>query len=284
MQADREFLMQNSRFKNEEEMQERLEELEALLQSRSEQLMESGKLATLGKISLEIAHEIRNPLTAITGFVELLDELIVADKDLKEDARSKMCRFTNTIRHSSSMIGEILNSLKTYSRDASNDPFNSASVADFVRHAVELCQFNLTHKSILFEVDEIAADLKSECRATQLCQVLVNLLNNAMDAVAPLSEKWIKLQVKDLGESVQLSVMDSGRGIDPGIVEMIYAPFFSTKEPNEGTGLGLSICKAILDEHRGQFYVDTECRNTRFVLEIPKAHVAEEKSSGLKKV
>jgi len=258
--------------KIEEDLVKNNEELEKVVHMRSEQLLKNCKLATLGQVSSEIAHDIRNPLTAITGFVELLDELIIDRVADDDGTKAQMRKFAGTIRSSGKMIENILNSLKVYSRDGSNDPFYKSSIKEAVQNAVELCHFHITHKSIHLEVDDVPDDLFSECRLTQICQVLVNLLNNAIDATDDLIEKWIKIEVEDLGESVKISVTDSGAGIDKEIGEKILLPFFSTKDPHRGTGLGLSISKAILVEHNGRFYIDFNCPNTRFVMEFPKWH------------
>ncbi|HEX4924120.1 MAG TPA: ATP-binding protein, partial [Bdellovibrionales bacterium] len=114
------------------------------------------------------------------------------------------------------------------------------------------------------------AELVIACRPTQISQVLLNLLNNAHDAVAEQTEKWVKLDVRDLGDSVELSVTDSGAGIPPEIQEKIMQPFFTTKQIGEGTGLGLSISKGLVDSHHGQLRLDAKSKNTRFVVLLPK--------------
>ncbi len=102
-----------------------------------------------------------------------------------------------------------------------------------------------------------------------LSKIILNLINNASDAVAGYSDKWIQLDVNKYPEFVQISVTDSGKGLSPEVAEKIMSPFFTTKERGKGTGLGLSICKRIAESHGGSFKYNSDCPNTQFVVQIP---------------
>lgn len=108
-----------------------------------------------------------------------------------------------------------------------------------------------------------------EVRPTQISQVLLNLLSNAIDAVEKSNEKWIELRGFTRDHSVFITVTDSGKGIPPVVASRLMEPFFTTKEVGKGTGLGLSISKRIIEEYRGQLYYDTSSPQTRFVIELP---------------
>jgi signal transduction histidine kinase len=99
---------------------------------------------------------------------------------------------------------------------------------------------------------------------------LLNLIGNSFDAVQELPEKWIKVNICDLGKEVEISVTDSGLGIPEAIREKITQPFFTTKEIGKGTGLGLSISRGIVESHNGRLFVDATCANTRIVVVLPK--------------
>lgn len=105
----------------------------------------------------------------------------------------------------------------------------------------------------------------------QISQVLLNLINNAADAIADLPEKKITLKIKKVTHFVEISVVDSGLGIDPAIAEKMMQPFFTTKEVGKGTGLGLSISKGIVEKHKGFISFDFNAKNTTFVISLPKA-------------
>ena len=103
---------------------------------------------------------------------------------------------------------------------------SAASVTVHPRYSVEL------------RVAPVEKSLRIDCRPTEISQVLLNLLNNAVDAVQPLPEKWVELQVKNVGKDVEISVTDSGRGIPEKIRDKVGQLFFTTKVVGQGTGLG----------------------------------------------
>ena len=144
------------------------------------------------------------------------------------------------------------------------------SVRSLIADTLELCQARFAAHEIPVVVSDIPATLELEGRPTQLSQVLLNLLNNAHDAVERLSSKWVHLDVKDEGETLELFVTDSGPGLPPEIRDKILTPFFTTKESSRGVGLGLSISASIVQSHTGELLLDPDCANTRFVVRLPK--------------
>jgi C4-dicarboxylate-specific signal transduction histidine kinase len=109
------------------------------------------------------------------------------------------------------------------------------------------------------------------CNEVEIEQVFINLINNAIDAVKDLPEKWVKLSVFDDGDNAVVRVLDSGKGIPEAIREKLFQPFFTTKQVGAGTGLGLSITKGILDEHKATISVDTHSSNTCFEIRFLKS-------------
>ena len=102
--------------------------------------------------------------------------------------------------------------------------------------------------------------------------MLLNLLNNSYDAVVDQPERWIKVDVLDKNELLEIAVTDSGPGIPAPIAEKIMSPFFTTKPPGKGTGLGLSISSNIMTDHGGSLTVDGSSPHTRFVISLLKKH------------
>jgi C4-dicarboxylate-specific signal transduction histidine kinase len=113
-----------------------------------------------------------------------------------------------------------------------------------------------------------------EARSYQIVQVLVNLLNNAHDAIQNQKEKWIRVEMMDLGNCIELAVTDSGPGIPEKIREKMFQPFFTTKDVKYGTGLGLSISMGIIHQHHGSLVFDEENAFTRFLLRLPKKQLS----------
>lgn len=116
---------------------------------------------------------------------------------------------------------------------------------------------------------DIGADIITLCRPTEIAQVLLNLLNNAHDAIQDLPDKWITIEYKVRDGEVDIVVTDSGRGIPRSLQDRLFQPFFTTKPSGTGTGLGLSISSQIVKSHGGSIRLDTECENTRFIVSLP---------------
>jgi len=127
----------------------------------------------------------------------------------------------------------------------------------------------LANLEIELKLSGFEVNFSIDCRAVQICQVLMNLVSNAIDAVQDQTPAWIALTVEKQAEFVRLTVRDNGKKITDEVAEKIFEPFFTTKEPGKGTGLGLSISKGIIDSHNGKLFHDKLAEHTSFVVEIP---------------
>jgi C4-dicarboxylate-specific signal transduction histidine kinase len=127
-----------------------------------------------------------------------------------------------------------------------------------------------TKHLIPIELFPIPKGLTLPCRKTEVSQVILNLLSNAIDAVTEVQDPWIRLHVKDQAEAIEILVEDNGPGIPAEIVDKIMLPFFTTKEVGKGTGLGLTISRTIAESHHGSLHLATEMPHTTFVLTLPK--------------
>lgn len=229
-------------------------------------MVASARLSSLGVLASGVAHEINNPLAVISIGAEQLEKLV---QNPNSD-RTLILATTAKVRHHVTRIERIVRGLRNLSRDGSSDPTSQKQVLGIIEESLDLCQSRFRAHGIEIVVRNVADNLWIECRPTLLSQVFMNLMNNAYDAVERLPEKWVHIDVEDCGDTIVLSVTDSGNGIPPELREKILEPFFTTKEFGKGTGLGLSISKAIIESHGGSLRIDTECPNTRFVIELPK--------------
>jgi signal transduction histidine kinase len=229
-------------------------------------LVSASKMAALGEIAAGIAHEIRNPLSSISLTTHLIETL---SKTGGLDAEAVK---TNTFRIKACVqrIATIVSELRDFSRDSSSDPFSPTPLNKIVDETLDLCSARFGSKGIKLDLGEFPHDWIVECRASQISQVLLNLLNNAHDAVASLDLRWVRLEGRELGETIEISVTDSGASIESDIVEKMMVPFFTTKPPGMGTGLGLSISSNIMTDHGGELRFDAGSPNTRFVVVVPK--------------
>jgi signal transduction histidine kinase len=220
--------------------------------------------SSLSEMASGVAHEINNPLTIITGRAQLLSRLISSKKASQEQSLEHVKKIIVTVER----IAVIIRGLMDFSRNAESDPFQRFNLASIFHNVKNLCSEKLLVNNISLSMTA-PSDLTIECRGVQLEQVLNKLISNAHDAVCDLQEKWIRIEATVVGETVEISVTDSGRGIDTEIADKIMQPFFTTKEVGKGTGLGLSTSKGIVEGHRGNLRLDRPSPNTRFVIEMP---------------
>lgn len=241
-------------------------EAEKLLSEQRVRMIENARLASLGVMAGGIAHEINNPLAVIAGCAERLE--ISSDNTRMDDADAK--KFLRMIRDNTFRIQKIIQSLRILSREASSDPFVASSLSTIIDTAMELCRERFRLNNVHWEVTLPETPLSFECRPTQIGQVLINLFNNAFDAVRESPEKWMRLFASDQGDYVEITVEDSGAGFSDEDAGKLFVPFFTTKPDQNGIGLGLSVSHAIVEAHHGEIHADTLSGHTRFTVRLPK--------------
>ncbi|MDZ4678694.1 MAG: ATP-binding protein [Oligoflexia bacterium] len=231
------------------------------------QSQNQARLASLGEMAGGIAHEINNPLAIIELKLDQLKSRI-EDKDFDN---AYAVQTIETVLKTSHRIAAIIKGLRYFSRDGTNDPLSVVTLKSIIESTLVLCTERFTHNNIKLIVPDLANDLTIECSPVQIHQVLLNLLNNAFDAVEKRSEKWVEIKLQDCGKEIKLIVKDSGLGIPASVELKMFYPFFTTKEIGKGTGLGLSISKGIILRHNGKLEIDHTQKNTTFIITLPKA-------------
>jgi signal transduction histidine kinase len=254
--------------------------LQSILKSRQieianeHKLMIASKMASLGELATGIAHEINNPLSIIVGRTQILKSKVEDFKAMRSEDLESCVQNLTKIEETANLIAKIIRGLNAFSRNTENDPMTMHSVRTIIDFAIDLCEDRLKSNQITITVRE-GRDTDILCRDVQITQVLVNLINNSIDAVDGLQEKWIEISASITPKKVVISVKDSGKGIAPHLVDKIMQPFFSTKEIGKGIGLGLSISKGIAESHNGKISYDPLCENTKFDLELPRTNDTE---------
>lgn len=230
------------------------------------QLVSASRLSAIGEMAAAITHEINNPLGVILGRAEMLARLV--DKNQLEPELLK--RQIETIQVTGKRIERIVRSMKSLAYQGFEDePFHLTSFKEMLNDSLELCSQRFENHGIKLFTPEVDDKLLVECRSHQIVQVLVNLLNNAHDAVLNLKERWVRIQVQAKGAIVEVMVEDSGTGIPEAVQAKLFDPFFSTKRLQYGTGLGLSISKSLISAHQGELIYDKKNPNTRFIIHLP---------------
>ena len=245
--------------------------VEQELEARRAQMVSSSRLSALGMMAGGIAHEINNPLTVIHASAANISRMAESGSVLAP-AVLKNC---NRITQTADRISRIVRGLRHVAHESSADGFQKTPVREIVDETLELCAERFRAHNINLVVSAIDPDAVINCREAQICQVLLDLLQNAYDELVDREgERWVKLDVAYCAGWVVFSVSDSGAGISPENRAHIMEPFFTTKPVGKGTGLGLSISRSIALEHGGTLELDEESPYTCFRLKLPPLRAA----------
>jgi signal transduction histidine kinase len=245
---------------------ERLRAEEELEKTRQTSIY-SAKMAALGEMSGNIAHEVNNPLAAILLRAQGLQRSV----ERGELDVAAVTRTAAEIQSTVHRIRRIVDSLRSFARDGETDPMRRESVRQIVADTVDLCAQRFAQHAIALHVTTIPEDLQVDCRAVQISQILLNLLSNAHDAVEHAAARRVEIAVEADATEIRIAVLDSGPGVAANLHHRIMEPFFTTKEIGKGTGLGLSVSKGIAEAHGGRLAYDTTSPRTRFVLALRRS-------------
>ncbi|MBM3302682.1 MAG: two-component sensor histidine kinase, partial [Deltaproteobacteria bacterium] len=246
----------------------RIEQADREKEMMNEQVLEAGKLASLGELAAGIAHEINNPVAVMVeeaGWMkDLMDEL--GSEDFPN--RDEFERSVNQIRSQGARCKQITHKLLSFARKTDPTP-KKVQINEVLEDAIALCHQRIRsgNVGIAAVLDENLPTVRVSPSEAQ--QVFVNLINNALDAVEP-SGGVVKVTSKFDGNNVIVDVADNGPGIPSYVLPRIFDPFFSTKPVGKGTGLGLSMCYSIMRKLDGEISVNTaEGLGTTFHVKFP---------------
>jgi C4-dicarboxylate-specific signal transduction histidine kinase len=244
-----------------------IERREQELREKQEQLIQAGKLATLGELTTGIAHELNNPLNNIGLFVgNAIDRIDLGAVD-PDALRAELGKAVEQMRKAT----EIISHLRTFGR-AATIVYEPVDIAAVVERSLSLMQEQLRLREIAVAVEPGREPIVVHGNEIQLEQVFVNLLTNARDALAGVEGKqiWITCEVEP--PMAVVTFADSGPGVPSDLEGRIFDPFFTTKEVGAGTGLGLSITYGIVSEHAGTITVgERDGGGAEFRIELPLA-------------
>ncbi len=250
------------KLKKEKELQERLMKMEAQLleqneslqnqiKQKSEELVKTARLATIGTMASRVAHDLKNPLTIMQTYADMLTPEILAKLDAKD--KEKWFRLQNSILDMNRIIEDVLDFAKT-----TEIKKTSNSLVGILRLALNHVK---TPYGVQIHIPE--KDVRISCDSRKLEGVFSNLMNNAVYALDGQGEVNITLESDSKFATVK--VQDSGPGISEENLDKIFEPMFTTKKT--GTGLGLVICKSIIEQHGGSISVSN--KPTTFTVQLP---------------
>ncbi len=243
-----------------------MEQLQAEISNHRELLIAGAKFNSLGQMASTLAHDINNPLFSLQARLHLIRSLLSRDQldinrcdEIIEEAEQIIVK-----------LSSIAKGISAYAREGRVDEMIVVSASELIKN-------NLAIASDRIEKNGIALKSFYECNDQIIChpsflsQVILNLINNSIDALEGSNFKEISVLVKKEEDNVCISVIDSGPGIPSEYADQIFKPFFTTKTLNKGTGLGLSISEGLVVLHQGSLTYERLNNLTHFKVTIPHA-------------
>ncbi|MGO9115126.1 MAG: sensor histidine kinase [Thermoguttaceae bacterium] len=239
-------------------LERKVAEKTAELQQAQRQVLHMEKMASLGKLSATVAHEINNPLSGMLIYAGL------SRRELQEQAldpvvREEVMRYLSVIEHECRRCGGIVQNLLLFAKRSGSN-MALVDVNDVLRQSLMLVEHHLHMNGLKLRAEFLEADSQITADGGQLQQALVALLVNAVEAMSGLPEGRGELVVSLHGEadSIRIDIGDNGIGIASDVLPQIFEPFYSTKEAENGVGLGLSVVYGIVQRHGGRIDVDSK--------------------------
>ena len=244
------------------ELQNWSQQLEYKVQKKSEELSEMQnelihveRIASLGKLSSSVAHEINNPLSGVLTYTKLVHKQLHKLK-LDDTEKLPMLKYLKVIEEETKRCGDIVKGLLDFSRKDQLD-FKTSHLHKVLREAYTLVDHQMKIANISFFTDFSAARDLIHCSENQIKQACIAILMNASEAVIENGEILMKTSNPD-EDNIKLEIRDDGVGINPEDIPHIFEPFFSAKQKASGIGLGLAIVHGIVQSHNGKVEVDSE--------------------------
>jgi signal transduction histidine kinase len=237
-------------------------------------LLKNSRMAELGEVAGGIAHEINNPLAIILAQTNIIAKKI---KLHSQQAATPQCSeiislttHLSKIEATSMRISKIITGMSAYAQDAEDDPLERFELKILLDEVNNMFEEKLSRHAINLSFELAQEHLTIFGKRVQIYQVMVDLINNAFDAINQRPAGWIKISAEEKNRRVIIKIYDSGPGIPEELREKVLRPFFTTKAPGKGTGLGLSIVNKIMNQHAGKLNLTNEKGVHCISLEFPQ--------------
>jgi two-component system sensor kinase FixL len=227
-----------------------LKQSETRLQELHAELLHVSRLSAMGQVAAMLAHELNQPLTAISNYMEAARVLLDRGGDLP---LSRIGSAIDRAGEQAVRAGQIIQRLRGFVSRADSERRIEA-VSPLLREALELARYDMRQRGVNIRLGSVPADMRILADKIQIQQLLLNLLRNAAEAVANQEHREIALLTEANAAAVEISVVDNGPGLPYEIRDKLFQPFVSTKAT--GMGVGLSICHTIITAHDGRLWAD----------------------------
>lgn len=244
------------------EREHKHQEERKLFEAERRKMEASFQMTALGSTLAELGHEIKNPLAVISTAHWLLKRMLNVSPLPMQEIQTQLDQIQVMVEK----VDSIVKSVRNASRNNLVDPPAPQSIQEMLKDALNVCVFRL--KGIRLEVpEELPTTLN--CSRVQFCQVLVNLVSNAADAIEGTENPWIKISVQETEDSFILRIQDSGNGIPESEEEKAFGRFYTTKGFGKGTGLGLPLSRTYVENLSGKLSINRSISASCFEISIP---------------
>jgi two-component system NtrC family sensor kinase len=255
-------------------LEQRVEQKTNELKAIHAQILHIEKMASLGKLSATVAHELNNPLEAIVTYAKLIARRFERSDTLSDTMKTSL-EDVRLVAREADRCGTIVKNLLLFSRKQVGE-FTIVPVRQIVEQATRLVQHHLQISNVTLRTEfPPETDASILCDESQIRQALLALFVNAVEAMPDGGTLTVGITVDTSTEEVRVSITDTGIGIPEDDLPHVFEPFFTTKKEGKGVGLGLSVVYGIVERHSAHIAIRSECgRGTTIVLAFPPAHRA----------
>jgi two-component system NtrC family sensor kinase len=254
----------------EEKVKEKTEELEKAQAS----MIQMEKMASIGKLSATVAHEINNPLAGVLTYAKLISKMCNKECISPED-KASMEKYLSIIKNETGRCGDIVKNLLLFSKKTGGD-FRMEHLDTIVDNSLQLIDHHLKIQGITLVKEFNQVNDEIFCDANQVQQALIALYVNAVEAMPKGGILTVKTDSINEGCTARIFVSDTGPGIPEEVKSRIFEPFFSTKMDGKGVGLGLPVVYGIIKRHKGSIQVISKInQGTTFIISLPREQIIE---------
>lgn len=239
--------------------------LEKTVKEGQLRFMNASKMASLGEFSATVAHEINNPLSIILWRLANLEKSVLAG-----EYDDKVIKNIESVKEQSRRIDRIIKGIKLLAKNSNDIDNERYDIDDCLIEFRELVEHRLQIEGInLYIESKVSSRNCLFGKSVQLIQVLTNLLNNSIEAILSIEEKWIKISVSETHNMIVINFVDSGLATNIKNADKVFEIFYSSKK-DRGTGLGLGISRQIIESFNGSLQFNVNSLNTEFIITLPK--------------
>lgn len=220
---------------------------------------------SLQALSMAVAHEINNPITIIHGHTMAARQAVAAGNAPAD----KLATHFDAVERNVARVVKIVHSLRDIGNDGSEEPVETFEIETAARAGIDQATRHSEPGDIAITCDCATTQPRFRGRRLQLVHAIEQLVVNAIEAVRPLSTRWVKIAISDGPKGHIITVTDSGGGIPLELAHKIMVPFFTTRPVGKGSGIGLNIAKRNIEANGGALTLDRAQPNTCFVIELP---------------